>query len=111
MFYSGNEFFEKNLNKALTESLNYFRDDFTCEPISWKDTKGRSIDSTLAFAKDVEDLAHKVIEEGGIKNYRIVFSFDGGQDKCVVCMTIFDMVIIIADTDIYEAFISYFLTG
>ena len=76
----------------MTESLHAFQDDYTCEIINWKDSNGKEIRSTLAFAKDLEDLASKVIEEEGITNYRIVFSFDKGQDKCIVTMAIFDMV-------------------
>ena len=89
---SGKEFFEKNFHEALNESLHSFEEDFACEKITWRDSNGKEVHSTLAFAKDLEDLATKVIEEEGIKNYRIVFSFDGGQSKCIVTMTIFDMV-------------------
>ena len=82
----GKEFFEKNFHEALNESLHSFEEDFACEKITWRDSNGKEVHSTLAFAKDLEDLATKVIEEEGIKNYRIVFSFDGGQSKCIVTM-------------------------
>ena len=85
----------------MNECLHSFKEDFECQKITWKDSKGKEIDSTLAFAKDLEDLATKVIEEEGITNYRIIFSFDGGQDKCIVTMTIFDMVHITQDLMVY----------
>lgn len=87
----GPEHFEKNLEATLRECLNQFRDDFENEIVYWRDSKNRRIKSTLVWAKDLETIVARVIFERKIANPRIIFSFDGGNNKLIICMNIIDL--------------------
>ena len=87
----GKEHFETNLEATLRECLNQFQDDFEKQVVFWRNSKNEEIKSSLVWAKDLESIVARVILEKGITNPRIIFSFDGGNNKLIVCMTIIDL--------------------
>ena len=108
-YFPGTRLFPKDFRKALSQCLNQFREDYATEQIKWDDGNGNEVISTIAYLKgldftfspdaiyaylllDLEDLVSRIIEEDGIKNPRLVLGFDGGQQKCLVTLTIYDMV-------------------
>ena len=55
----------------------------------FKDKFGRNatIPSTIAYVKNLPNLASKVIKDRGIVDPRLVFGIDGGNNKIILTIT------------------------
>ena len=69
----GPEHFERNLESTLKSCLNSFSEDFESIKITWRDSKNKKIKSTLVFAKDLETIVARIIQEKKMTNPRVIF--------------------------------------
>ena len=88
----GYRFFPRYLKRVLSKSLNTFRQQLTCELLQFQDKTGELAEpTTLVYTEDLKRVIDKTIECRGIVKPFINIGIDGGKDKVIVVLQIFDL--------------------
>ena len=87
------KFWDFDLRKMLSTALNIFWSDLTVEKMNFKDNSGEDVDeqSTLVYTKNLKATIRKIIKGRRIKKPHINICIDGGQQKLLVILQIYDL--------------------
>ena len=83
--------FEGNLQGALQDSLNELKRWFSADLLTVKDSKGLDVDTVIVLVKDLHYVIRQYIIRKEIIKPRVAIAQDGGNNKYLVQLSIFDM--------------------
>ena len=87
----GRELMDCNLRGALTERLNSTSEFYYSKQIKFTNKKGEERTTSFICMKDLKERIEEIMMRRGIKNAMVVISLDGGQDKLVSTLAVFDL--------------------
>ena len=83
--------FEGNLKEALQDSINAIKEALSAEFLSVQDAKGLEEATVLVLVKDIHHVIREYIARKLISRPRVAIGQDGGNNKYLVTLAIFDM--------------------
>ena len=86
----GRELMDCNLRGALTERLNSTSEFYYSKQIKFTNKKGEERTTSFICMKDLKERIEEIMMRRCIKNAMVVISLDGGQDKLVSTLAIFE---------------------
>ena len=83
--------FEGGLQQALQESINELKTHFSAEFLNLIDKNGLEVNTVVVLVRDLHYIIREYIARNHVTNPRVALGQDGGNDKYLVCLAIFDM--------------------
>ena len=83
--------FEGSLKQALQESINELKKHFSAEFLNLIDKNGLEVATVVVLVKDLHYIIREYIARNHVINPRVAIGQDGGNEKYLVCLAIFDM--------------------
>ena len=83
--------FEGGLQQALQESINELKTHFSAEFLNLIDKNGLEVNTVVVLVKDLHYIIREYIARNHVTNPRVALGQDGGNEKYLVCLAIFDM--------------------
>ena len=87
----GKELIDTNIRGALSQRLNTTAEFFYSKQIKFTNKKGEERFTSFVCMKDLKERIEEIMRRRGIKNALVVISLDGGQDKVVSTLAVFDL--------------------
>ena len=87
----GRELIDYNLRGALSERLNSTAEFYYSKRIQFTNKKGEERLTSFVCMKDLRERIEDIMRRRAITNAMVVISFDGGQDKLLSTMAVFDL--------------------
>ena len=87
----GKELMDYNLRDALTESLNSTAEFYYSKQIKFTNTKGEERTTSFVCMKDLKAMIEEIMRRRGVTRVLVVLALDGGQDKLVATLVVFDL--------------------
>ena len=83
--------FEGSFQQALQDSINELKKNFSAEHLNVVDKHGLEVNTVIVLIKDLHFVIREYVRRNGITNVRVAVSQDGGNNRYVVFLAIFDM--------------------
>ena len=83
--------FEGSLKQALQESINELKKHFSAEFINLMDKNSLEVNTVVVLVKDLHFIIREYIARNHVSNPRVALAQDGGNEKFLVGLSIFDM--------------------
>ena len=83
--------FEGGLQQALQESINELKRNFSAEFLNLIDKNGLDVNTVVVLVKDLHYIIREYIARNHVSNPRVALAQDGGNEKFLVGLSIFDM--------------------
>ena len=87
----GKELMDYNLKDALSQSLNSTAEFYYSKQIKFTDKKGRERFTSFVCMKDLVGMIEDIMRRRGVTRVLVVLALDGGQDKLVATLVVFDL--------------------
>ena len=87
----GHEVLDCNVRGALSERLNTTAEFYYSKQIQFTNKKGDERLTSFVCMKDLRERIEDIMRRRAITNAMVVISFDGGQDKLLSTMAVFDL--------------------
>ena len=87
----GKELLDTNIRAALSERLNTTAEFFYSKQIKFVNKKGDERFTAFVCMKDLKARIEEIVQRRGILNALVVLSLDGGADKILSTMAVFDL--------------------
>ena len=87
----GKELMDYNLKDALSQSLNSTAEFYYSKQIKFTDKKGRERFTSFVCMKDLQSMVEEIMRRRGVTRVLVVLALDGGQDKLVATLIVFDL--------------------
>ena len=83
--------FEGSLQQVLQDSINELKKHFSAEFLNVVDKHGMDVATVIVLVKDLHYVIRTYISRRGVRNPRVAILQDGGNNKYVICLCIYDM--------------------
>ena len=83
--------FEGGLKEALQESINELKKHFSAEFLNLVDKNGLEVATVVVLVKDLHFIIREYIARNHVTSPRVALAQDGGNEKFLVGLSIFDM--------------------
>ena len=87
----GKELMDYNLREALSDSLNSTADFYYSKEIKFTNSKGEERFTSFVCLKDLKAMVEEIMRRRGVTRVLVVIALDGGQDKLVATLAVFDL--------------------
>ena len=87
----GRELMDYNLRDALSQNLNSTSEFYYSKQIKFTDKKGEERFTSFVCMKDLKARVEEIMRRRGVTRVLVVISLDGGQDKLLATLAVFDL--------------------
>ena len=89
--FLGNDQFEHNIPEALRDHLHTWEDLYSSKVMTFLDKEGEPFDTVIAKIDNINEIVEKLITVNDYKQPLVVTGADGGQNKIITTLSIFDL--------------------